>query len=158
MNEKNEHKHRKNFECCPVSWSGLKGRSLYVKSKSTVTKSSHMSRMSQMPQMSQTCLLITLIKCLKGHKSLGSLGSVVKGLIVNGVGRTKGQGHLLSCSGQLKTNTVSGQKHASCETSTYFMWKKQAQTRKIQIQILCKDRKKTLATKPPTYFSSINKL
>ena len=62
--------------------------------------------MSQMSQMSQTCLLITLIKCLKGHKSLGSLGSVVKGLIVSSVGRTdqrtKGQGQLLSCSGQLK--------------------------------------------------------
>ena len=56
--------------------------------------------------MSQTCLLITLIKCLKGHKSLGSLCSVVKGLIVSWVqpryGPTKGQGHLLSCSGQLK--------------------------------------------------------
>ena len=36
-----------------LSLSGLKGRSLYVKSKSTVTKSSHMSRMSQMSQMSQ---------------------------------------------------------------------------------------------------------
>ena len=86
-----------------LSLSGLKGRSLYFKSKSNVTKSSHMSRMSQ---MSQTCLLITLIKCLKGHKSLGSLGSVVKGLIVSLVGPrdqpTKGQGHLLSCSGQLK--------------------------------------------------------
>ena len=63
-----------------LSLSGLKGRSLYVKSKSTVTKS------SQMSQMSQTCLLITLIKCLKGHKSPGSLGSVVKGLIVSSVG------------------------------------------------------------------------
>ena len=65
-----------------------------------------MSRMSQMSHMSQTCLLITLIKCLKGHKSLGSLGSVVKGLIVSWVRATnqgtKGQGHLLSCSGQLK--------------------------------------------------------
>ena len=63
-----------------LSLSGLKRSSLYVKSKSTVTKSSHMSGMSQ---MSQTCLLITLIKCLKGHKSLGSLGSVVKGLNVS---------------------------------------------------------------------------
>ena len=55
----------------------------------------------------RSCLLITLIKCLKGHKSLGSLGSVVKGLNVSSVlptkGPTKGQGHLLSCSGQLKT-------------------------------------------------------
>ena len=46
-------------------------------------------------------------KCLKGHKSLGSLFSVVKTLIVSGVRPTKqaskGQGHLLSCSGQLKT-------------------------------------------------------
>ena len=77
-----------------LSLSGLKGRSLYVKSKSTVTKSSHMSRMSrmsqmcQMSQMSQTCLLITLIKCLKGHKSLGSLCSVVKTLIVSLVRQT----------------------------------------------------------------------
>ena len=59
------------------------------KSKSTVTKSSHMYRMSQMSQMSQTCLFITLIKCLKGHKSLGSLCSVVKTLIVSGAGQTK---------------------------------------------------------------------
>ena len=51
-------------------------------------------------------ILITLIKRLKGHKSLGSLGSDVKGLIVSSVrrtnGPTKGQGHLLSCSVQLK--------------------------------------------------------
>ena len=57
----------------------------------------------------RSCLLITLIKCLKGHKSLGSLCSVVKTLIVSGVRRTnqpsKGQGHLLTCSGQLKTMT-----------------------------------------------------
>ena len=49
---------------------------------------------------------ITLINCLKGHKSLGSLCSVVKILIVSGAGQTnqptKGYGHLLSCSGQLK--------------------------------------------------------
>ena len=45
-----------------LSLSGLKGRSLYVKSKSTLTKSSHMSQMYQMSQMSQTFLLITLIK------------------------------------------------------------------------------------------------
>ena len=55
----------------------------------------------------RSCPFITLIKCLKGHKSLGSLCSVVKTLIVSGVRRTnqpsKGQGHLLSCSGQLKT-------------------------------------------------------
>ena len=56
-----------------LSLSGLKGSSLYVKSKSTVTKSSHMSRMSQMSEMSQACLLIALIKCLKGHKSLGNI-------------------------------------------------------------------------------------
>ena len=49
-----------------------------------------------------SCLFITLIKCLKGHKSLGSLCSVVKTLIVSGNRQTKGQGHLLSCSGQLK--------------------------------------------------------
>ena len=58
----------------------------------------------------RSCLLITLIKCLKGHKSLGSLCSVVKALIVSGVRPTnqptKGQGHLLSCSGQLKRNTA----------------------------------------------------
>ena len=47
--------------------------------------------MSQMSQISQTCLLITLIKCLKGHKALGSLCSVVKTLIVNGAGPTKGR-------------------------------------------------------------------
>ena len=35
--------------------------------------------------------------------SQGSLCSVVKTLIVSGAGRTEGQGHLLSCSGQLKT-------------------------------------------------------
>ena len=54
----------------------------------------------------RSCLLITLIKCLKGHKSLGSLCSVVKTLIVSGNRQSKlpskGQGHLLSCSGQLK--------------------------------------------------------
>ena len=50
----------------------------------------------------RSCLLITLIKCLKGHKSLGSLCSVVKTLIVSGNRATKGQGHLLSCCGQLK--------------------------------------------------------
>ena len=51
-------------------------------------------------------LLITLIKCLKGHKSQGSLCSVLKTLIVSGNRGTKGQGHLLSCSGQLKRRTV----------------------------------------------------
>ena len=54
----------------------------------------------------RSCLLITLIKCLKGDKSLGSLCSLVKALIVSLVRQTeqatKGQGHLLSCSGQLK--------------------------------------------------------
>ena len=57
-----------------------------------------------------SCLLITLIKCLKGHKSLGSLCIVVKTLIVSGNRQrdqgTKGQGHLLSCSGQLKTEII----------------------------------------------------
>ena len=48
------------------------------------------------------CLLIILIKCFKGHNSLGSLCSVVKTLIVSGVRARDGQGHLLSCSGQLK--------------------------------------------------------
>ena len=56
--------------------------------------------------MVRSCLLITLIKCLKGDKSLGSLCSLVKALIVSLVRQTeqatKGQGHLLSCSGQLK--------------------------------------------------------
>ena len=47
-----------------------------------------------------------IFKCLKGHKSLGSLCSVVKTLIVSGVRGTKGQGHLLSCSGQLKTKHI----------------------------------------------------
>ena len=37
-----------------------------------------------------------------GHKSLGSLCSVVKTLIVSGARPSKGLGHLLSCSGQLK--------------------------------------------------------
>ena len=54
----------------------------------------------------RSCSLITLMKCLKGHKSLGSLCNVVKTLIVSGARPTnqasKGQGHLLSCSGQLK--------------------------------------------------------
>ena len=53
----------------------------------------------------RSCLLITLIKCLKGHKSLGSLCSVVNSLIVSGARRTEGQGHLLSCCGQLKKET-----------------------------------------------------
>ena len=63
----------------------------------------------------RSCLLITLIKCLKGHKSLGSLGSVVKGFIVSWVGPrdwpTKGQGRLLSCSGQLKRNNERWRQH-----------------------------------------------
>ena len=54
-----------------------------------------------------------VISCLKGHKSLGSLCNVVKTLIVSGVrqtkGPSKGQGHLLSCCGQLKSNTKDGQ-------------------------------------------------
>ena len=55
-----------------------------------------------------SCLLINLNKCLKGHKSLGLLlGGVLKmSLIVSGVRGTKGQGHLLSCSGQLKIGPV----------------------------------------------------
>ena len=52
----------------------------------------------------RSCLLITLINRLKGHKSLGSICRVVKTLIVSGARRTKGpskgQGHILSCSGQ----------------------------------------------------------
>ena len=61
-------------------------------------------------QKSENFLKICLIKCLKGHKSLGSLCSVVKTLIVSGAGPTdrptKGQGHLLSCCGQLKTRII----------------------------------------------------
>ena len=50
---------------------------------------------------------ISLIKCLKGHKSLESLFNIVKTLIVSGAkGPTKGQGHLLSCCGQLKRRTL----------------------------------------------------
>ena len=51
--------------------------------------------------------------CLKGHKSLDSLCTVVKPLIVSLVRQrdqpNKGQGHLLSCCGQLKT------KRGNCE-------------------------------------------
>ena len=56
----------------------------------------------------------SLIKCLKGHKSLGSLCSDVKTLIVSLVGPTrrpsKGQGHLLSCCGQLKRKKTKGRR------------------------------------------------
>ena len=46
-------------------------------------------------------------KCLKGHKSLGSLCSVVKSVLVVPIkGPSKGQVHLLSCSGQLKKTTT----------------------------------------------------
>ena len=49
----------------------------------------------------RVCLLITLIKCLKGHKYLGSLYNVKsKSTLSDSV--TEWQGHLLSCSGQLK--------------------------------------------------------
>ena len=42
------------------------------------------------------------------HKSLGLLlrGVLKMSLIVSGVRGTKGQGHLLSCSGQLKMNRI----------------------------------------------------
>ena len=57
--------------------------------------------------MVRSCLLITLTKCPKGHQSLEPLCSVVKTLIVSSVrqtkGPSKGQGHLLSCSRQLKS-------------------------------------------------------
>ena len=47
----------------------------------------------------RSCFLITLIKCLKGHKSLVSLFlcQLSKSWV------SQWQGHLLSCSGQLKT-------------------------------------------------------
>ena len=58
-------------------------------------------------QKSENVPKICLIKCLKGHKSQGSLCSVLKTLIVSGNGpskqASKGQGHLLSCCGQLKS-------------------------------------------------------
>ena len=64
-------------------------------------------------------LFITLIKCLKGHKSLGSLCSVVKTLIVSGnrpsKQPTKGQGHLLSCSGQLKRDGAAEGTGSCCQ-------------------------------------------
>ena len=68
--------------------------------------------------MVRSCLLITLIKCLKGDKSLGSLCSVVKTVkIVSGVRQTdrgtKGQSHLLSCSGQLKRNKPPTKPHCN---------------------------------------------
>ena len=59
----------------------------------------------------RSCLLITLIKCLKGHRSLGSLFfcQVVKSLVSQSVSQwvSEWQGHLLSCSGQLKTFSMS---------------------------------------------------
>ena len=69
-------------------------------------------------------LKICLIKCLKGHKSLGSLCSVVKTLIVSGAGPRDGQGHLLSCCGQLKRNTkgnISCILYALWETYVYIL-------------------------------------
>ena len=67
-----------------------------------------MSPIVKIFQKSENLPKICLIKCLKGHKSLGSLCSVVKTLIVSGnrpsKQPTKGQGHLLSCCGQLKSN------------------------------------------------------
>ena len=57
--------------------------------------------------MVRSCLLVTLIKCPKGHKCVGLLCRLVKTLIVSSVrqtkGPSKGQGHLLSCSRQLKS-------------------------------------------------------
>ena len=47
-NFKQDMKHHKNFQCCPVGF------------------------------LVRSCLNITLIKCLKGHRSLGSLMSKVK--------------------------------------------------------------------------------
>ena len=48
-----------------------------------------------------TCLFITLIKCLKGRKSLGSLCNVKSKSTLSQL-VSEWQGHLLSCSGQLK--------------------------------------------------------
>ena len=48
--------------------------------------------------MVRSCFLITLKKCLKGRKSLGSLCNVKS----KSEWVTQWQGHLLSCSGQLK--------------------------------------------------------
>ena len=48
----------------------------------------------------RSCLFITLIKCLKGRKSLGSLCNVKS----KSEWLSEWQGHLLSCSGQLKTS------------------------------------------------------
>ena len=57
-------------------------------------------------QKSENVPKICLLKCFKGHKSQGSLCSVLKTLIVSGAQPrdrpSKGQGHLLSCCGQLK--------------------------------------------------------
>ena len=76
----------------------------------------------------RSCFLITLIKCLKGHKSLGSLCNVKsKSTVSDWVSQSvsQWQGHLLSCSGQLKSKTCSD----SCDLSTNF--------NNSQWQILC---------------------
>ena len=54
-----------------------------------------------------SCLFITLIKCLKGHRSLGLLFvcQSVKYRESMSQSVTQWQGHLLSCSGQLKNST-----------------------------------------------------
>ena len=70
----------------------------------------------------RSCLFITLIKCLKGHKSLGSLCSVMKTLIVSGARPRDGQGHLLSCSGQLKINVkMNNRKYLLIKKLLFFM-------------------------------------
>ena len=53
----------------------------------------------------RSCFLITLIKCLKGHKSLGLffVCQVVKSSVTQWL--SEWQGHLLSCSGQLKRSS-----------------------------------------------------
>ena len=66
-----------------------------------------MWKLSQIVKMLvKSCFLITLIKCLKGHRSLGLLFfcQVVKSLVSDSVSEwlSQWQGHLLSCSGQLK--------------------------------------------------------
>ena len=51
--------------------------------------------------------LITLINCLKGHKSLGSFLERCSLMEVLTICQTKGQGHLLSCSGHVLQITFS---------------------------------------------------
>ena len=64
----------------------------------------------------RSCLLVTLIKCPKGHKCVGSLCRLVKTLIVSSVRPSKGQGHQLSCSGQLKIKYVESESGSSIST------------------------------------------